>query len=295
MSTTSAVSGSQSQAALLQLIQQLRQSSAQKTSASSTSSTDTTGSSAAAQALAQFFQSSDTDGNGQLSESELSTGLQQNGNLLSGSTLLQASSGGTDAQDAIKSLIESIKSQLSGQTSQSEGTDPHAQFAKDLFSSIDTDNDGTITKDEVETAVTKAGGTKESADALYAQIDPENTGSVSEQQFADNIPKPHHGGAGGPPPSGSGDSASASGTTTYDPADTNQDGTVSEEERLAALGISLDGSNTDVSTSGTTASSTGDTDDSTKNFFAQIRKEMMNFLISLQTQAGSSGAGNASA
>ncbi|MDB5492415.1 MAG: EF-Hand, calmodulin [Micavibrio sp.] len=294
MSTTSSVSGSSSQAALLQLIQQMRQAAAQKTSATSTSATDTTNSSAAAQALTDFFKSSDTDGNGELSQSEFASGLQTaSSSLLSGSNLLQAStSSGNTAQDAIKALIGSIQSQLSGTAS----TDPKEKFAAALFKTLDSDGDGNVTQGEVESAVTKAGGSKEAADALYAKLDPDNTGSVSQQQLAENLPPPSpRGGHGGPPPGGGGgDSASSSSSsTTYDAADTNQDGTVSAQERLAALfGTSDESSSstgtTDTDSDATTTASKATDDKKIQSFFTKLRSETMSFLISLQSQAGGS-------
>lgn len=73
------------------------------------------------------------------------------------------------------------------------GTDPATQFKEALFSQL-TNGGGTLTKSELEQAVTAAGGTVASADALYAKLDPNNTGSVSEQQFVQNLPGAHHGG-----------------------------------------------------------------------------------------------------
>ena len=64
------------------------------------------------------------------------------------------------------------------------------QFQQNLFNKIDTNGDGTITQSELENAVTAAGGTSAAADALYATLDPNNTGGVSEQQFAQNLPQP---------------------------------------------------------------------------------------------------------
>jgi len=63
-------------------------------------------------------------------------------------------------------------------------------FQQRMFSEIDTTGSGSITKTSLEQAVTKAGGTTASADALYAQLDPNNSGSVDEQQFAQNLPAP---------------------------------------------------------------------------------------------------------
>ncbi len=64
------------------------------------------------------------------------------------------------------------------------------QFQQNLFNKIDTNSDGAITQSELESAVTGAGGTTQSADSLYALLDPNYTGSVSEQQFAQNLPAP---------------------------------------------------------------------------------------------------------
>src|SRR5262249_2126461 len=63
-----------------------------------------------------------------------------------------------------------------------------AALQQRLFSEIDTSGTGSITEAGLETAVTKAGGTSQAADALYATLDPNNTGSVNEQQFSQNLP-----------------------------------------------------------------------------------------------------------
>ncbi|GGF35995.1 hypothetical protein GCM10011611_47960 [Aliidongia dinghuensis] len=57
-----------------------------------------------------------------------------------------------------------------------------------LFKQIDADGDGSITKSELESAVSANGGSKQSADQLYETLDPKNAGSVSEQQFEQNLP-----------------------------------------------------------------------------------------------------------
>jgi len=115
----------------------------------------------------------------------------------------QSASGNT-AQDALKALIQSLQ-----QPPQPGST------AQDLFSQIDTNNDGSITKTDVETAVAKAGGSKQAADALYAKLDPNNTGSVSAQQFAQNLPKVrgHHHHHGGQKNTASAASTASDGTT----------------------------------------------------------------------------------
>ncbi len=62
------------------------------------------------------------------------------------------------------------------------------QFQQNLFSQIDTNGDGSVSKTELEQAVTKAGGGTQAADALYAVLDPNNSGGFSEQQLAQVLP-----------------------------------------------------------------------------------------------------------
>jgi len=71
------------------------------------------------------------------------------------------------------------------------GYNPYAaqQFQQNLFSQI-TNGSGSLTKSELESAVSSAGGTTQAADALYSELDPNNTGSVSEQQFSQVFPGP---------------------------------------------------------------------------------------------------------
>lgn len=71
------------------------------------------------------------------------------------------------------------------------GINPYAvqQFQQNLFNQI-SGGSGSITQSGMEQAVTKAGGTTQAADALYSELDPANTGSVNEQQFAQALPGP---------------------------------------------------------------------------------------------------------
>jgi hypothetical protein len=64
------------------------------------------------------------------------------------------------------------------------GQNPLANFQQNLFNQIGSGGIGSITKSELEQAVTSAGGTAQGADALYAKLNPSNTASVSEPQFA---------------------------------------------------------------------------------------------------------------
>ncbi len=130
------------------------------------------------------------------------------------------------------------------------------QYQQSLFNQIDTNDDGSISKTELEQAVTNAGGTTQAADALYSKLDPDNTGSVSEQQFAQAHPGPPFSDqmqaqmiglqARGWPSSSASASNTDTGSASTDPAsalaqnlfsqiDTNGDGSISESELEQAV------------------------------------------------------------
>jgi hypothetical protein len=81
---------------------------------------------------------------------------------------------------------------------------PGPQDISQMYTDMDTDSDGKVTKDEF---VSNADGhmSEEDASKIYASIDTEGTGSITEDQFAASL-KSHrpHGGHGpddmGPPP-----------------------------------------------------------------------------------------------
>ena len=61
-------------------------------------------------------------------------------------------------------------------------------FAQNLFSQIDLSGDGSVSKTELEQAVSKGGGNTTAADALYSVLDPKNAGGFGEQQLAQVLP-----------------------------------------------------------------------------------------------------------
>jgi Ca2+-binding EF-hand superfamily protein len=123
------------------------------------------------------------------------------------------------------------------------GHSPHAIFQQNLFNQIDSSANGSITKSELEQAVTSAGGSTQGADALFALLDPTNTGSVNEPQFSQNLPAPHFGhrmGAqmigfqtsGWPGSSGTGGHLAQS---LFSQINTNGDGSISKSEFEGAV------------------------------------------------------------
>ena len=133
---------------------------------------------------------------------------------------------------------------------------------EDAFKKIDSTNKGFITESELASAIVQfspEGMSLSQADAqsvakeAFTKMDANADGKVTSSEFKDAAPKnapnggppqgrpsgpppgpPPGGGAGGPPGAKGANTASASKST--DPADANQDGTVSEMERLAYAG-----------------------------------------------------------
>jgi hypothetical protein len=122
------------------------------------------------------------------------------------------------------------------------GYNPYS-MTQSLFNEIDTNGVGSITKSELEQAVTSAGGTSAAADALYAQLDPNNTGSVSEQQFAQFLQ----------PPSPTGTTAQDAILALLDPTSTSAVGGATAQAALQAL-ISQLGAGNDANNTGAGAS-----------------------------------------
>ena len=136
---------------------------------------------------------------------------------------------------------------------------PSPMKPEDAFKKIDSTNKGFITETELASAIVQfspEGMNLSKADAqsvakeAFTKMDANTDGKVTSAEFEDAAPKkppnggppqggpsgpppgpPPGGGAGGPAGAKGGNAASASKST--DPADTNQDGTVSEMERLA--------------------------------------------------------------
>jgi hypothetical protein len=167
------------------------------------------------------------------------------------------------------------------------------QTSSSLFSKLDTDGDGQISKSEFETALTGAGASTSNADALFAKLDANGDGSISQSELAKASHGHHHhmhGGGGAQGSGSSGQSADsllsstdASGATTQTAA--NADGSSTTTITYA------DGSTVEMTTpaaansSGTAAA--GASGQNSANLFEQ--------LIQLQSQLLSSIAPTLSA
>ncbi len=124
------------------------------------------------------------------------------------------------------------------------GFNPYAALQQNLFNQI-SNGSGSITQTNLEQAVTAAGGSTQGADALYSELDPNNAGSVSEQQFAEAFPGPQYSDqmqsqmigyqAQGWPGSSTTGSGSSLAQSLFSQIDSNGDGSISQSELEQAV------------------------------------------------------------
>src|SRR3984957_2345948 len=105
------------------------------------------------------------------------------------------------------------------------------QFQQNLFNQIDTNGDGSVSKTELEQAVTKAGGGTQAADALYSVLDPNHTGGFSDQMQAQMIGYQAQGWPGASSAQGGGQLAQ----NLFSQIDSNGDGSISQSELEQAV------------------------------------------------------------
>ena len=124
-----------------------------------------------------------------------------------------------------------------------------ARIANKVFGEMDADKDGKVKKEEFVSGLESKGVSADDAAKQFDAIDKQKTGSITKTDLETAIKsgdfapqQPTEGGApaaqGGGKPQGAGGgggggaSAASSATKTYEAADTNEDGTVSQQEEL---------------------------------------------------------------
>lgn len=121
-----------------------------------------------------------------------------------------------------------------------------ARIANKVFGEMDADKDGKVKKEEFVSGLESKGVSADDAAKQFDAIDKQKTGSITKTDLETAIksgdfapPKPTEGGTsaaqGGGKPQGAGGGgagAASSATKTYEAADTNEDGTVSQQEEL---------------------------------------------------------------
>lgn len=227
------------------------------------------------QMQAKMFTKVDTDSSGGIDKTELQsliddvakkTGVANSSSSDELFSKMDANSDGSLSQDELgKGMKEILPPPSTMDFAQSRSNSSTSSSGKDdLFSKVDTDGSGGVSQTELQTLMAKmssdsgSGSSTSTSDTtassdLFAKLDANSDGSLSESEFDAGRPQndsatqasPPTQGAGGPPPpsgpppaGGAGGSSSAS--TTYDQLDTNEDGTVSLQERMAASTTSTD-------------------------------------------------------
>lgn len=155
------------------------------------------------------------------------------------------------------STISSLSSTTAASAPAFDPSKGAARLASKVFSDMDTDTDGSVTKDEFVKGLESKGVSSEDASKQYSAIDKEGTGAITKDDLESAIksgdfkpPRPQGsgegsseggtqaaGGAGGAGKAGGaggagGASSSSSATKTYEAADKNEDGTVTQQEQL---------------------------------------------------------------
>lgn len=175
-----------------------------------------------------------------------------------------------------------------------------SQMADDLFSKLDTQNKGYLESSDLASALGSNSSSTSSASAeeVFKSLDSDSDGKLTKTELSDGLKKVQDQlessfqamrtkGKGDmpppPPPQGGNgdadsdtDSTSSSQSASYDPADTNKDGTVSATEALAyALSNS---SSTSSSSDASTSSSSTDTTASNTDITNALASMMQNVL-----------------
>ncbi len=202
---------------------------------------------------AKMFAKVDTDGSGGVDQTELDSMLSKISEKTGASvgdakelfTQMDSNSDGSLSSDELDTGMQALMPPPPStmEFAQSRGMGGSEDSQDDLFAKVDTDGDGSVSQDELKVLTDKIQeDTGQDLSEDFAKLDTDGDGSLSQTEFEAGRPQPPEGsqgaqgpgGPGGPRgPGGPGGAQGASSSdTTYDPLDTNQDGTVSEVERM---------------------------------------------------------------
>lgn len=235
----------------------------------------------------RMFAKVDTDSSGSVNADELQTMLDKVSEHTgvsfqkSAQELLSAMDSNSDGTLGSEELAQGMQSIMPPPPSTmdfAQARNGAQEGSDDLFTKVDTDGDGSISQSELTELGQKMG--KTDAAERFAELDTDSDGALSQAEFETGRPPSTNGpqGAGGmppPPPPGGGEKSggstgTASSSTSYDPLDINQDGTVSEMERLAGALKDL----------AQTASDKSSTDDDGQAIIAKLAQKLYDQISS---------------
>ena len=232
----------------------------------------------------EMFKKLDGNGDGKLTKDEMSSGMKKLADALD-SQLNQMRMNGTSQGGSGNST-----------TSGMNRPDP-SKMVDDLFSKLDTTNKGYLEKSDLQSALSQSPGSGSSSgtgsspnvDEIFKKLDSNGDGKLTKSEMTSGMSSTAQAGkggrtppSGGMPPPGAGGAKSASGassasstqssssTKTYDPADANQDGKVSEQERIAYAQAKQDKASASSDSTATSATSTSSD--------AKIMKQIMDLM-----------------
>nr|WP_315478602.1 EF-hand domain-containing protein [uncultured Rhodoferax sp.] len=216
---------------------------------------------------AKMFAKVDTDGSGGVDQTELGSMLSKISAKTGASvgdakelfTQMDSNSDGSLSSDELDAGMQTLMPPPPStmEFAQSRGMGGSGGSQDDLFAKVDTDGDGSVSQDELQVLTDKIKeDTGQDVSQDFAKLDTDGDGQLSQTEFEAGRPQPPEGGQGAQGPGGPGGprgpggpggaQGAASSDTTYDALDTNQDGTVSEVERMvgelkeAIAGLSSD-------------------------------------------------------
>lgn len=223
------------------------------------------------QMQAKMFNKVDADGSGGVDQTELQALFtdisQKTGAVLDAAEQFSAMDSNADGSLSSDELAQGMQSRMPPPPSTMEFAQSRSTNVQsgDLFTKVDSNSDGSVDEAEMTafTDMMKADTGRDSP-ASFSTLDADGDGSLTQDEFDAGRPSGPPGGAGGtqgaggPPPAGAPGGpggpggpkgAESSSSVSYDPLDTNEDGTVSELERLAgALKDFVSASESDGST-----------------------------------------------
>ncbi|MFZ2301653.1 MAG: EF-hand domain-containing protein [Gallionella sp.] len=264
-------------------------------SSSSTGSSSSSNSTNSSTTVDEMFKKLDSNSDDKITKDEMSSGMKKLANALD-SQMNQMRMNGTSQGG-------------SGDSTTTSGMNRPApsKMVDDLFSKLDTTNKGYLEKSDLQSALSQSHGSGSSSgtssspnvDEIFRKLDNNSDDKITKDEMTSGMSSTAQAGKGGGtpppggmPPPGAGDANSASGTSstsstqsssstkTYDPADDNQDGKVSEQERIAYAQAKQD------KASASSASSTSTNSD------AKVMKQIMDLMhaySSFDSSANNSG------
>lgn len=178
-----------------------------------------------------IFSSIDSDSDGLVSQSELTTAIE---------TKMSEFNGEMPSKDEFQSMLSELGFEAPEEASESKLSNG-SDLASTIMSEYDSNGDSLLSSEEVSMLT---------ADQ-FSTLDSDGDGSISSEELTSAVNTvASQGSVQGPPPGGGGGGGGqvASSEEEYDAMDTNQDGTVSLEELQAYYGTTSENSSTEALT-----------------------------------------------